>query len=212
MITSSKLSVFSDINHGFTTKKEKVITFLKNAISGQQTHSTSVSIITSAGNKYIPKVDGLITMKKNIVLSVRTADCVAMLLFDPKKKIIAALHAGWKGTKESILKMAIEKMKQLGSTPTNILLAIGPSIGLCCYDIPRNRAKVFPEESIAQKREKYFLDLKGENYRQAKELGILPSNIEVLNYCTYHQDDLFYSFRRDKNTKNTMYAYIRLNT
>ncbi|MBI2611424.1 peptidoglycan editing factor PgeF [Candidatus Gottesmanbacteria bacterium] len=210
MIRSIKLSKFTNLSHGFTTRSDKVNSQIKNSIRGEQIHGTNVFIVDTLNNKTIPNIDGLIATKRNITISIKTADCVPLLLFDPLEKIIAAAHAGWKGTQKGILKEVVQKMKKSGSLPKNIILSIGPSIGPCCYDISEERGKLFRHQSILRKGKIYYLDLKKEILSQAKEIGLSAKHIDVLDFCTYHQSDLFYSYRRDKTTKNRMYAFIAM--
>jgi len=129
-----------------------------------------------------------------------TADCVPILIFDHKKEIVGAVHAGWRGTKEEIAKKSIEKMlKEFNSNPKDILVGIAPSIRGCCYEVDFNVAKYFLDykNSISNlKNGKYMLDLAKVNIAQLKEVGVLEKNIEDSYICTCCEYNNYFSYRK----------------
>jgi len=189
------------------SKREKFLNKFKikkeNFISLKQIHSRKIIVIKN--DKKIYSVgDGLITRKKGIALGVFSADCLPIFLFDPKKEIIGILHAGWRGTLKGISKKAIEIFKKEGARPKDILVYIGPSISGKCYEIPRERAKLFikhfskfKSKILKQRNGKYFLDLKRLNKLIFIEKGVLPKNIQISEVCTFCNENYF-SFRREK--------------
>ena len=115
---------------------------LVNLVAGQQSHGTRVQVVTTAPRgaysweNGFPATDALITAQPNIALSVYTADCVPLLFLDPVRKCIGAAHAGWRGSIEGIAVATLAALrKNFGSRPEHILVAIGPAIGPCCYEV-----------------------------------------------------------------------------
>jgi len=161
-------------------------------------------------------VDGLVTNVKNLLLSVRTADCVPVLLCDTDKKVCSAVHAGWRGTIGGITKNAVALMTEQGVKPENILVAIGPCIGKCCYEVGNELYGEFVSKNIEYSKfftpigEKYMLDLNLANKTILIEAGINPQNISVAEICTKCNGELFFSHRRNGAVRGTMSAFITL--
>jgi len=146
--------------------------------------------------------DALITNVPNTFLGILTADCLPIFIVDQKKRVIAAIHAGRQGTAFHITTKVLKKMeKELGCTSENLLIAVGPSIGLCCYEIDE---KVFRSEwepfSIFVGDGKRMVDLAGINIAQMKEEGIRENQIFRINLCTSCHLDLFFSYRKEGQT------------
>ncbi len=161
-------------------------------------------------------VDGLATVEKDLLLSVRTADCVPVLLCDVDKKVCAAVHAGWRGTVGGITKNAVELMEKQGVKRENILAAIGPCIGKCCYEVGAELREEFVSRNLEYSNfftpngEKFMLDLNLANKTILIESGIKPENISVAEICTKCNEDLFFSHRRSGTVRGTMSAFITL--
>lgn len=150
-------------------------------------------------------VDALITHQKGVCIGVTTADCVPILLFDPEKKVLAAIHAGWKGTVQDIGAKAVKQMiDQYGCKPENILAGIAPSISPEVFEVGDEVGEVFEDagfdlSSISfrnPKTNKLYIDLWAANKVQLLDLGILAANIETAEMCTYNDADRFFSARR----------------
>lgn len=151
--------------------------------------------------------DAMITDSPETCLVVQVADCVPVLLFDPKKEVIAAIHAGWKGTMKEISKKTVDKMKrEFSCNPADILAGIGPSIGPCCFEVKENVFHIANiiysayEEVVIKRRNKTFVDLWQANKIQLVRAGLLESNIEISSVCTTCNTDRFYSVRKEKDT------------
>lgn len=178
--------------------KESKIVFPK------QTHSSNVGIVENDQNLF-HNTDALITNISGICIAIRTADCVPILLFDPKQKVVAAIHSGWKGTIQKISQKTIEIMQQqFGTKSQDIIAGIGPSIGPEVYEVGPEVAEQFHVEfgtghiiMPIQNSDKGLLDLWKVNKIILQESGILEKNIEVAEMCTYSNPELFYSARRD---------------
>lgn len=161
--------------------------------------------------------DAAVTNERGVVLAKLTADCVPVLLYDPVSKSIGAVHAGWRGTVQQITKKTVEQMQaRYGAEPENILAAIGPSIGPCCFEVEAPVAEEFKnslgDRYVTQKNEtKYLIDLWQYNKKQLAEAGLLQEHIILTGLCTLcGGEDLFYSFRRDGESTGSLVALIAL--
>ncbi len=154
--------------------------------------------------------DGLITASAGIFLGVTIADCVPVLLYDPVSRSIAAIHAGWKGSDRRIVSAAIHRLRsRYGVKPENLLAYIGPSAGVCCYEVGNEVAARFPGEfSIANHGSHPHLDLRGYNRSLLVSEGIRHENIEVSDKCTICSPDLLHSYRREGQHSGRMMAII----
>jgi len=172
-----------------------------------QCHTSHIKVVeASTSLKNLQKTDALITQATGMCLCVLTADCVPVLLFDPKEKVVAAIHAGWRGTAERIVPRTIERMvKSFSSRPKNIVAAIGPSISQKNYEVGNEVAEKFhvffhDKPSIIKKKKesgKYHIDLKEANKELLLRYGVKHKNIEISQKCTFDMPDLFFSARRD---------------
>lgn len=192
----------------------------KNILYLKQIHGNHIEIIsknTFKDNKIVGKEgDGLITNLPNISLMTYHADCVPIYFVDTEKKIIGLAHGGWKGSFENISgKMVDSFIKVFDSNTRDILTAIGPSIGPCCYEISEDLGNKFMErymvfsDILMKKGSKVYLDLWKLNYYQLKKAGILEENIVLSNACTSCNIDRFYSYRKEA-TSNRMVAAMAL--
>jgi polyphenol oxidase len=156
----------------------------------------------------IKQTDAAITTTPEICLVTLVADCVNILLFDPKKKMIGVVHAGWQGTLNLAAKTTIEKAKrEFGCDPKDIIASLGPSIDPCCYEIGTEVVSQFEqklpadaEHVIKHTNGKAQLDNKLANKRQLLSAGLKDENIEVSKICTGCQTDRFYSYRIEEDT------------
>ena len=154
--------------------------------------------------KDIQSVDGLVTNEPNVTLVTYYADCVPLYFLDPVKHAIGLAHAGWRGTVARIgEKMVTNMQKEFGSNPNDIIAAIGPSIGPCCYEVDEPVQQQFaaledlaPIDFIkAMSNGKYMLNLWEVNRRILLRAGILEQNITVAQLCTKCNSDLLFSHR-----------------
>jgi len=177
-------------------------------VEADQVHGSVVAVVGAEdAGRSIAGADGLVTADPGLALAIHAADCVPLLLADPKRRVVAALHAGWKGTAAGI---AVEGVRILAdrfkSNPRDLLAAIGPSIGPCHYEVDEpmqermRRGRWWPEVAAANGRQRWQLDLRAACRRQLLDAGVSSARIEVLDLCTYDHPDLFYSYRRDKVT------------
>ena len=191
-----------------------------NFIVANQTHSDHIEVIKDNHTKgwhtaedAIKDCDALITNVPHVVLSILTADCVPILLFDPKKKVIAAIHAGWKGTQAHIASKTVEKMKEaFQCNEKDIIAGIAPSIGRCCYEVGKDVAQHFFDtpKGFTRIGEKYMLDLPYINKQQLINVGLLEKHIEMSNICTACKVEDFFSYRKEKGCTGRFMSMIGL--
>ena len=186
----------------------------------RQVHGREVMIIREENNKSISneEKDGLITNKKGIALCTSHADCVPIYYYDKANEVIGLAHAGWKGTLNNISEVIIKNMiEHFNSSPENIKVAIGPSIGVCCYEIGYDVEALFREkypkelDIVINSDNKIYLDLWKINKINLINLGIKESNIIYSDFCTSCNVNTLYSYRKEKGIKSRMIAAIMLN-
>lgn len=212
---SNILSKFPSLLHGFTTKKAGDFRYDSKDILGKifqinpskiismsQVHKNTVLEVKDIDIKHIEEVDGLVTKEKDIYLTVKVADCLPILLFDPKAKVVAICHAGWKGTVGGIQQKTIEKMKGLGAKVDDIVAVLGPHIEACCYKVPSERAQIFRDkinstDSVVIMDGENYISLGIANYELLLRAGIKRQNLEAKPFCTSCQNNLFFSYRKE---------------
>ena len=180
---------------------------------------TSADVITDPYDKTAAEADGLITAIPGVILTVYTADCIPVLLYDPKRRVIAALHAGWRGTAAGIVTVAVGQMASVyGTDPADILAAVGPGIGPDCFetheDVPNAMTAamaggVLPFIQLKDNG-KFAVDLKGINAKRLELAGVLRSRIAVCGECTSCLEDKYWSHRRQGTQRGSMASMIEL--
>jgi polyphenol oxidase len=175
--------------------------WFKKAFFLAQCHSADVSEILSQNLQETLPIDACFTKLQDISLNLVTADCVPILIYDKSKKIVWVVHAGWRGSSEKILEKTLQALrKKYACDMKDIFLFIWPSICAKCYEVGAEFASYFPK-SISYIWEKYFLDLKGENLRQALECCVMRAHIEISDECTFELPEKYFSYRREKWTE-----------
>lgn len=146
--------------------------------------------------------DAVMTSASNALLSIRTADCLPIFLVDVKRKVVSAIHAGRQGTELRITQKALRKMKEaFSSSPEDLRIAMGPSIGPCCYEIDeRVFVPAWEPFSTASGEGRWRVDIAGANVAQLIEEGIREEQIFRVDLCTHCHPDLFFSYRREGQT------------
>ncbi len=157
--------------------------------------------------------DALATAQPGVRVAVKTADCVPILLADPIRRVVAAVHAGWRGTACGIAEHAVSALRQrYGCTPGDIVAAFGPSIGPCCFAVDPDAGlrfnAIFPERRDLHRRT--TIDLREANRRFLIQAGLDPENIDFDAPCTCCGGDEFYSWRRDRSPGQRMYSVIEI--
>ena len=198
---------------------------VKDIVTAQQTHSNNVVIVTAKMSglgavdyaSALADTDALITNVKNLPLMMFFADCVPVLFYDPKNKVVAISHAGWKGTVSKIAqKTAMMMRENFGTNFNELLVGIGPSIGSCCYQVgvdvtTKVRANFsLASELLTEKNDAVFLDLWQANKLQLLEIGLKESNIVSSSVCNNCNSELLYSYRADNGKTGRIAAIISL--
>ena len=174
---------------------------LENIIMPRQVHGDDIAVITET---VMPgEYDAVITNRKNIFIGISTADCVPILLYDTQKNVIAAIHAGWKGTVQHIAKKCILKMTEIfGTDPKDIAAGIGPDIGPDSFEVGCEVEEIFREEGFtdvygtSEIIGKAYIDLWEANRQNLISAGVNPENIEIAGMCTLKMSDTFFSARK----------------
>lgn len=192
-------------------------------VCGNQVHGNNVHIATKAdlrpayGPGELIDADGYVTKERDVALSVFTADCVPILLEDSVNGVVGAVHSGWRSTVKDIEKEAIRKMILLGSDPSDILVAIGPAIDRCCFEVGGEvidgvNALIGAEAAALLYEEKpngkYMLDLRGVVKKRFVQLGVLPENIELVGGCTMCNHDKYFSHRYTNGERGSLACII----
>ena len=180
-----------------------------------QVHSTDVRVVHNQQEaKQKPGVlgddqycDALVSNTPQILLMVKTADCVPVLIADAKTGAFAAVHAGWRGTSASIVLSAIRQLQsEYGVRAENLRAAIGPAANSCCYEVGREVIDQFKQgfplsaHLLTPTRDGHArIDLQTANRDQLAGAGVSPDRIHIAPLCTMDRTDLFFSYRREKS-------------
>ena len=181
-----------------------------NLIFPKQTHTGTAKVISThffewdetEKKQFLNETDAVITNLKSVCVAIKTADCVPILVYDPVKQVVAAIHAGWRGTAQNILQNTINQMiASFGSNPSDLWAGIGPSISPEIYEVGEEVWSKFAPEFYQPtnpfKGEKQLLDLWKANNYQLIASGVPEKQIEVARICTLSNPELFFSARRD---------------
>ncbi len=199
-------------------------------VCNDQVHKTNVRIAGSADygmgycrERTYAEVDAHITNEPGVPLVVFGADCVPLFFVDPKKKVIGVAHAGWKGTVGKIGAATVYRMAEVyGCAPEEIEVVIGPSIGVCCYEVGEEVAGAVRENfafaSVAEEAQilikkpngKYMFDLWEANRRTLLAAGVQDAHITKSGLCTMCRQDLFFSHRATEGKRGSMAGFLML--
>ncbi len=195
---------------GFLNKSAK--SSFKHFPTFRQVHGRHVLLIKENSlydSDYLGEADGAITNLPNLPLTVRTADCLPIFLYDPKHQGIALLHAGWRSSQKGIIANAVYLMKKSwGTKAKDLKVVFGPAIQECCYQVGSEFRKYFPKD-VTKKGKNYFLDLPRVNRRQLTKMGIKRNNVFDCARCTCCDPKLF-SFRREGEKAGRMASVMIL--
>lgn len=183
----------------------------KNIAYLNQEHGKKVYIVTKENVNALTgkKGDAIITNEKNIPIGIFTADCLPILLYDKKEKVIGAIHAGWRGVEGKILTETLKVMKKnFNSDPLNIICAVGPCINKCCFEVSEEVAEKF--NFIMNKNNSIYVDLLKEIYSECIKENISEKNIDMSNICTVCEKDTFYSYRGDNGKTGRIGSFIEI--
>jgi hypothetical protein len=222
-IISQNLSNIGRVVHGFLNKnfvgdidEAAQRSGLKKICTIKQIHSDIVFLLNDELTKENRKEgDAIVTSMRNLGVGIYTADCVPLLLVDGEAKVVAAVHAGWRGTLSGVVNRTIKRIeKDYGILSSKVSAAIGPSIGMCCYEVGEEVAVQFikkydkwSEFLYKKNNSKYFIDLRMANVRNLLDAGV--ANFEVMDICTMCNRD-FHSYRREGKGVGRQLSFIGL--
>jgi hypothetical protein len=159
-----------------------------------------------------PEADAAIAAAPGFILGIQTADCLPVLLVDPERRLVAAAHAGWRGTAQGIAARAVEALAARGSRPEDLVAALGPGIGPCCYEVGDEVREAFGASGSAFFRPgpngRPHLDVRAANVRQLVEAGLRAEAIHHLADCTRCRGELYPSYRRDGAAAGRMISFV----
>lgn len=178
----------------------------------RQVHGCRV-VEAGAGTSPVEEADAVTTAVPGVAACVSVADCVPVLLADPRSGAVAAVHAGWRGTLDRAAREGVRALiERHGARPSDLLAAIGPSIGPCCFEVSRDLAVRFRDEigptTGNPRNHGSRADLWLANERVLREAGVSPRRVEVLARCTSCEEGLFFSHRRDEGRTGRQVAFI----
>lgn len=176
-----------------------------------QVHEDHIEVVDEGG--IYPDTDALITEKPGLILAIQVADCAAVLIGDPECRIIAAIHAGWRGAVSEIVPKTIDRMKRNGNTrPDRMLAYISPAICKKHFEVGPEVSRHFPSDFVDETTyDKPHVDLKSFIRQQLIDTGIPRQQIQMDKGCTMCEEDKYYSFRKERERAGRMLGLIQLN-
>ena len=191
-------------------------------VTVRQVHGSDILVIDEPNEDYSHflgvEADALITNQPGVMIGVCVADCAPILLLDPDKQVVAAVHAGWQGTVQKLASKAVAGMKSMfGCDPKRLQAAIGPCIGKCCYEVDAPVRQAFTQSGIPwdafaeQSGEgKWRLDLSAANRDLLISAGLTAESVQVSEMCVSCHRELFFSYRRDNGETGRQMGFIML--
>ena len=185
-------------------------------VTMKQVHGDGIVEVKDKTLKEAGEADGVVTREAGIHLGVLTADCVPILLVAPKHKMVAAVHAGWRGTLAGIVEKMVHQFNDnYGVQPAYIEAALGPSIGACCYEVRADVTGPLREKwgkiaaaSVQTRDGKSFVDLRRLNRGILESAGVPAQQISKIGSCTCCAPDKFFSYRREKKATGRQISFI----
>ena len=203
VLRAESLSRLEWLVHGFGTRRSVGWLNTTRVATAKQVHSNRILVVESTGLQ--GEGDALISNGPGIGLAIRTADCLPILMADPANRAVAAIHAGWRGVILEIASKTVEAMTQrFGSKPEDLLIAIGPGIGPCCFEVGPEVSTQFQLSGRAK------VDIIETTTRQLRRKGVRESQISASRLCTYCNVELFESYRRDRGAAGRMISMIEV--
>jgi hypothetical protein len=159
-----------------------------------------------------PEADAAVAARPGWLLGIQTADCLPVLLVDPGRGLVAAAHAGWRGTAAGVAARAVAALAARGSRPNGLVAALGPGIGACCYEVGDDVREAFSPSGTpffrAGPRGRPHLDVRAANVRQLLDAGLVPERLHHVAECTRCGAGLYHSYRRDGRAAGRMISFV----
>ncbi len=198
------------VEHGFGTRQADPPVDGWRVSWLRQVHSDQCVVVNGDGG-CAGEGDALITARPGVLLSVRTADCLPILIADPKRRLVAAIHAGWRGSAVNLSGKVVGRLRTgFGADPADLLVAVGPGIGVCCYTVGAEVAGLLAEYVPELKgcSGPIHIDLAEVNRRQLLAAGVAADKLLSGAPCTGCRPELFYSYRRERRHGGRMTSVI----
>lgn len=224
VVEARSLAGVPGLTHGFEQRlgpngwetREQARERLTAALRGQgrllllhQVHGAALRLAPWEG---LPDADAGLALEPGLLLGIETADCLPVLLVDPVLRRVAAAHAGWRGSLAGVAGAAARALLERGSRPEDLLAALGPCIGPCCYEVGEELREAFGPGSAAffrlGPRGRPHLDLRAANRRQLLELGLRPERLGQVDDCTACRPERYHSYRRDGRGAGRMLSWV----
>ena len=185
---------------------EKACSFPRPVVANSQVHGNVVRVVEEGDDLTAkPPGDALVTALKGVPIGIRTADCLPVLFYGGDSGVIGAAHCGWRGVVAGAAVKCVEEMKKMGAAPGETIAALGPAISERNFEVGREVVERFEQANLlrpgvlaGEKDGKYFISLQRAVRFQLLDCGLSEANIDDLDYCTFDNEKLFYSHRRDK--------------
>ncbi len=175
----------------------------------KQVHGDRITYVSEPGN--IGESDAMITDKANIGLCISTADCTSIFIYDPKKKIIAGIHSGWRGTQKQITSKTFDHLKsKFGCKADDLFVYLGPSVSQVNYEVGREVADLFEVRFVKKEDKKLYLDVSSANYDMILNSGVPPYQIQKSSLCSFEYKEMLHSYRRDGKKSGRAVGVIAL--
>lgn len=159
-----------------------------------------------------PEADAALALRGGLILGIETADCLPVLLVDPVRGWVAAAHAGWRGTAQRVTARAASALASRGSAPEDLLAALGPGIGPCCYEVGDELRAAYGSSGQSYFRPgpngRPHLDVRAANRDQLLAAGLRKERIFSVEECTRCRADLYHSYRRDGRGAGRMISFV----
>jgi polyphenol oxidase len=187
---------------------KKLIPSTMNLIIPDQVHGADIIHLDNNYDNLEIIADGVITKRTDLCLSVTTADCIPLVLADSQSGYFAAVHVGWRSFIGGIVENIFQYAEKFDINLNSTRFFIGPGIGDCCFEVGTEVAILFEDQYVHRRNGSMYVDLRGAVENKIEALGVDKRNIYNLSDCTSCKSDLYYSYRRDKETPLQMVTFI----
>ena len=219
--TVPALSAIPGLVHGFEQRREDGVPETKDewrarvavALAGSGRlyllHQVHGARLVEAPWDGHPQADASVATQPGLILGIETADCLPVLLVDPVRRHVAAAHAGWRSTASDVARIALDALVERGSRREDVIAALGPSNGACCYEVGDElRSRFDARFFVPGPRGKAHLDVRAANVAQLEAAGIRPGNLHHVPDCTSCRTDLYHSYRQEGQGGGRMVSFV----
>jgi YfiH family protein len=219
-LTTPRFEVVPGLLHGFGLRVAGSRAAARAASQEAFGHAGQVFFLRQVhGNRVVtppwseaPEGDASVTDRTGELLAIETADCLPVLIVDAERQRVAAAHAGWRGTVARVAQAAVKALADAGSDPSRLQVALGPSIGPCCYEVGPKVEEAFGAAGAqffsARLSGRSHLDVAAANRAQLVEMGIPATSIDHVDACTRCDAERFFSYRRDGANAGRMISVV----